>query len=61
MAVALEYLRHVGIDWPAHPTEEEARREYEHIWSHLVGTRNRESIDLPLISDPDVARRPWMF
>src|SRR6202040_698430 len=33
VAVGLEYLRHVSIDWTAHPTEPEARREYEQIWS----------------------------
>ncbi|WP_456656121.1 ATP-binding protein [Bradyrhizobium sp. JR3.5] len=29
IAVALEYLRHVGIKWSPHPTEHEARLEYE--------------------------------
>src|SRR5262249_35067137 len=29
VAVALECLRHVGIDWSAHPTEAETRGEYE--------------------------------
>src|SRR4029077_538493 len=28
IAVGLDYLRHLGIDWSPHPTEEEARREY---------------------------------
>jgi PAS domain S-box-containing protein len=52
VALGLEYLRHVGIDWPAHPTEMEARREYERIWS-LVGSRAIEDlIDLPLMQDP---------
>ena len=51
-AVALEYLRHVGIDWPAHPTEAAARREYERIWSHLGGRAIESVIDLPLMSDP---------
>jgi PAS domain S-box-containing protein len=50
--VALEYLRHVGIDWPAHPTEEEARREYERIWSRLGGRSIESVMDLPLMSDP---------
>ena len=27
IAVGLDYLRHLGIDWSPHPTEEEARRE----------------------------------
>src|SRR6267143_529782 len=52
IAVGLDYLRHLGIDWSPHPTEEEARREYERIWSQL-GDRTIESlIELPLMSDP---------
>ena len=52
IAVGLDYLRHLGIDWSPHPTEEEARREYERIWSQL-GSRTIESlIELPLMSDP---------
>ncbi|WP_079545809.1 trifunctional serine/threonine-protein kinase/ATP-binding protein/sensor histidine kinase [Bradyrhizobium lablabi] len=52
IAVGLDYLRHLGIDWSPHPTEEEARREYERIWSQL-GSRTIEAlIDLPLMSDP---------
>ena len=35
VAVGLEYLRHLGIEWSPHPTAEEARREYERIWSTL--------------------------
>src|SRR5882757_7547953 len=51
--VGLEFLRHVGIDWAAHPTELEARREYELFWSNL-GTREIEDlIDLPLMKDPE--------
>ena len=37
IAVGLDYLRHLGVDWSPHPTEEEARREYERIWSQLGG------------------------
>ena len=52
IAVGLDYLRHLGIDWSPHPTEQEARREYERIWSQL-GRRTIESlIELPLMSDP---------
>src|ERR1700754_609493 len=51
IAVGLDYLRHLGIDWTPHPTEDEARREYERIWSQL-GSRTIESlIDLPLMSN----------
>ncbi|RZN25589.1 AAA family ATPase [Bradyrhizobium sp. Leo121] len=51
IAVGLDYLRHLGIDWSPHPTEDEARREYERIWSQL-GSRTIESlIDLPLMDN----------
>jgi predicted ATPase/transcriptional regulator with GAF, ATPase, and Fis domain len=50
--IGLEYLRHVGIDWPAHPSAEDARREYDRIWSQL-GTRALEDlIALPVLTDP---------
>ena len=52
VAVFLDYLRHLGIEWSAHPTAEEARREYERIWMK-VGSRSIEDlIELPLMSDP---------
>ena len=52
VAVCLNYLRHVGIDWSPHPKEEEVLREYERIWS-LLGSRTIEDlIDLPLMDDP---------
>ena len=44
VAVCLDYLRHVGIEWSPHPTEEEVRREYERIWS-LLGSRTIEELD----------------
>jgi PAS domain S-box-containing protein len=51
IAVGLDYLRHLGIDWSPHPREEEARTEYERIWSQL-GSRTIEAlIELPLMSD----------
>jgi len=52
VAVCLNYLRHVGINWSPHPKEEEVLREYECIWS-LLGSRTIEDlIDLPLMDDP---------
>nr|WP_233287105.1 AAA family ATPase [Bradyrhizobium oropedii] len=53
VGVALESLRHVGIDWSAHPTEAEARREYERIWSLLGNRAIEDLVDLPLIRDPE--------
>jgi PAS domain S-box-containing protein len=53
VAVALECLGHVGIDWPAHPTEAQARGEYERIRA-LLGSRPIEGlVDLPLMKDPE--------
>ena len=54
--VGLDYLRHLGIDWSPHPTEEEARREYEQIWSQLGSRTIEELLDLPLMTDPDRSR-----
>ena len=52
IAVGLDYLRHLGIQWSPHPTEEEARREYDRIWSQL-GSRPIEAlVDLPIMTDP---------
>jgi len=50
--VGLDYLRHLGIDWSPHPTDEEVRREYERIWLQLGTRAIEELIDLPLMSDP---------
>jgi PAS domain S-box-containing protein len=50
--VGLTYLRQLGVEWPPHATEEEARREYERTWA-LLGSREIEDlIDLPVMSDP---------
>jgi PAS domain S-box-containing protein len=51
IAVGLDYLRHLGIEWSPHPTEDEARREYERIWSQLASRAIEGLIDLPLMSD----------
>ncbi|TMJ29101.1 MAG: serine/threonine-protein kinase PknK, partial [Alphaproteobacteria bacterium] len=49
----LNYLRHAGIPWSAHPTNEEVQREYEHLWGQ-VGSRSIEAlVDLSLITDPE--------
>ena len=52
IAVALDYLRHRGIEWSPHPTEEEARREYERIWSILRDRPIEVLVELPLMSAP---------
>jgi PAS domain S-box-containing protein len=52
VAVCLDYLRHLGVEWSAHPTAEEGRREYERIWSQVGSRAVEELIELPLMSDP---------
>ena len=52
VGVCLDYLRNLGIEWSPHPTEEEARREYEQIWTELGSRTIGELIELPLMSDP---------
>ncbi len=50
----LACLREFGIDPPSHPTQDQARREYEQVWQAL-GERSIESlIDLPLTTDPEI-------
>ena len=52
VAVGLDYLRYLGVEWSPHPTEEEARREYEGIWSQLGSRAIEQLIELPLMIDP---------
>jgi len=53
VGVALECLRHVGIDWSPHPTEADVRREYERIWSLLGDRAIEDLVDLPSMEDPE--------
>ena len=50
--VCLDYLAHLGVEWPPHPTHEQALDEYQRIWSRLGERRIEDLIDLPLMSDP---------
>ncbi|RDJ99094.1 AAA family ATPase [Paraburkholderia lacunae] len=52
VAVCLDHLRRVGIEWSAHPSDEDVQREYERIQSQLAGRTIEELIDLPLMEDP---------
>ena len=53
VAVCLNYLRQVGIDWSPHPKDEEARDEYGRVRS-LLGARTIEAlVDSPLMQDPE--------
>jgi PAS domain S-box-containing protein len=51
VAVGLDYLDHLGIVWSPHTAQEQARKEYERIWSQLGNRTIDELIDLPLMTD----------
>src|SRR5260370_26759385 len=53
VTVGLDYLRPLPIASSPHPPQDEARREYERIWSQLGGRTIEELVDLPLMSDPE--------
>jgi predicted ATPase len=52
--VCLEYLQRAGTDWSPHPTSDEARREYDRIWTQLGNRQIGELVDLPLMTNQDV-------
>ena len=52
VAVGLDFLQHLGIEWPLHPTKDDVRPEYDRIWSQLGGRRIEQLIDLPLMTNP---------
>ncbi|MEM5432072.1 trifunctional serine/threonine-protein kinase/ATP-binding protein/sensor histidine kinase [Cupriavidus oxalaticus] len=51
VAVCLAYLRHAGIEWSPHPSDDEVRQEYDRIWSQLGNRTIEDLIDLPLMED----------
>jgi PAS domain S-box-containing protein len=52
VATALTCLRLLGIDIPAHPTQQQVQAEYETVWQILDGRSIESLIDLPLMTDP---------
>ena len=51
VAVCLDYLRQIGVEWSPHPTLQDVRQEYNRIWS-LLGSRTIDALtELPLMSD----------
>jgi PAS domain S-box-containing protein len=51
VSIGLDYLQQLGVDWSPNPTGEDARREYDRIWSRLGDSRIEELVELPLMSD----------
>ena len=51
--VCLDYLRRIGVEWSAHPTKEEVRQEYEHLWRQIGRRSIEDLVDLPLMTDPE--------
>ena len=51
--VCLDYLRHVGIAWSAHPTKEEVRKEYERIWRQIGSRSIEDLLGLPPMIAPE--------
>src|SRR5262249_11986369 len=49
----LAYLRHIGVQWSARPTEEEVRQEYERLWRQIGSRSIEDLVDLPLMTDPE--------
>ncbi|HEY4041867.1 MAG TPA: histidine kinase, partial [Rhodopila sp.] len=52
IAVGLDYLRHLGIEWSPHPTDEDVRREYDRFWLQLGSRAIEDMLELPLMTDP---------
>jgi PAS domain S-box-containing protein len=52
VAVGLDYLQHLGVEWSPHPTDEEVLREYERFWSQLGQRAIEDLIELPVMTDP---------
>ena len=50
--IGLEFLRHVGIHWSPHPTNDDVDEEYAQIWRRLDGRSIEQLVDLPLMTDP---------
>lgn len=51
VAACLAFLHHVGIDWSAHPGDDDVRREYDLIQTRLGTCTIEELIDLPRMHD----------
>jgi predicted ATPase len=52
VAVCLEYLSRVGVQWELDPTNDEVQQEFERIWRQLGNRSIEELVELPPMSDP---------
>jgi predicted ATPase len=53
--ICLDYLRRVGIDWPAHPGPERVQAEYQTLRARIAGRSFADLLALPLLEDPERA------
>jgi PAS domain S-box-containing protein len=51
--VGLAYLRHAGVEWSRHPTDEDVRNEYERMGRLLAQRPLEQVLDAPLMTDTD--------
>jgi len=51
IAVGLDYLRVLGVEWSPHPTNQDVHCEYERIWSQLGSRAIEDLLELPLMTD----------
>ena len=49
----LDYLRHIGLQWSAHPAKEEVQQEYELLWRQIGSRSIEDLVHLPLMTDPE--------
>ena len=49
--VGLVYLRDLGIDWSLHPTDDEARAEYQRVCAQLGDRVIETLVDMPVLTD----------
>jgi PAS domain S-box-containing protein len=51
ISVAIEYFRHVGISWSAHPSDHEVQDEYAELRRRMAGLTVENIVDLPPMTD----------
>ncbi|HAQ81220.1 MAG: histidine kinase [Bradyrhizobium sp. PARBB1] len=51
--VGLAYLNHLGCNWSLQPTDDEARRQYNHICSQLKDRTVEDLLKFPLLLAPE--------